>query len=265
MGSTTPLKTILRAFEVIRVLTERGQLRPSDVAAELDVSRAMAHQYLVSLAEVGYVTHDDGQYGIGYRFLETGNQEKYRSWLFHAAIPAVTSLYEETGELTQLGVEENGEWVLLHRENERGEIGLSPYNGSRMPLHTHASGKAILAELPAERRNEILDTDRLAASTEKTITDPEELRRELQQISRDGYAVDWNEEEDGVGFVACPISIDGLSGSLSIVGSATRVQRAEYSEYLVNELKAAVDDVYVQHRRMVEHGPSEPVDSFGNV
>ncbi|WP_160140723.1 IclR family transcriptional regulator [Haloarcula mannanilytica] len=261
MGSTTSLKTILRAFEVIRILDEEGEAQPSDIAAKLGTSRATAHQYLVSLAKVGYVSQNDGRYDISYRFLETGNQKKYRSWLFHAAIPALMALHEETGELSHLGVEEDGEWVLLHRETDQRETGLSLYSGSRLPLHTHAAGKVILAELPKERRDEILDEHELFASTDQTITDADELRHRLRQVSQNGHAVDWNEETSGIGFVACPITIDGQVGSISVVESATRLRREEYREYLVDELKAAADDIRDQYRRMAEHGPPQPDSS----
>lgn len=208
MGTTAPLKTVLRAFEVVRILDEREGATPSEVAAELDVTRATAHDYLVSLTEAGYASRDDGVYRTGYRFLQTGNRRKYRSWLFRASTPAMVGLYEEVNEPVQLDVEENGEWVLLHLEDERDSIGISPYAGFRTPLHTRASGKVILAELPDERRDEILGEGSLDASTDETITDPTALRRELDQIARDGYAVDWDQEATGIGFAACPISVD---------------------------------------------------------
>ncbi|GAA0728097.1 DNA-binding IclR family transcriptional regulator [Halorubrum trapanicum] len=259
---TTPLKTVLRAFDVIRILNEEGEAQPSQVAAELGTSRATAHQYLVSLAEVGYVTQENGRYDVSYRFLETGNQKKYRSWLFHATVPALAALHEETGEPAHLGVEEGGEWVLLHRENERRETGLSLYSGSRLPLHTNAAGKVVLTEITTDRRDEILDEKRLYASTEQSITDRDELRRELEEISTQGYAVDWNEEANGTGFVACPITIDGYVGSISIVESATRLRRMEYRKYLVDELQAAADDIQDQYRRMSEHGPPQQGNPF---
>ncbi|MFC6825017.1 IclR family transcriptional regulator [Halopelagius fulvigenes] len=151
MGSP-PLKTVSRAFEVLRILDEREGARPSEVASELGVTRATAHDYLVSLAEVGYVSRDEGLYEVGYRFLQLGNRKKYRSRLFYASIRSAVDLYRETGELVQIGVEEQGEWVLLHAETDRGRVGPSPYSGFRTPLHTHAAGKVILAGFSEERR-----------------------------------------------------------------------------------------------------------------
>ncbi|GAA0307532.1 DNA-binding transcriptional regulator KdgR [Halarchaeum salinum] len=245
---------MLRAFEVVEILEERQGARPSEVASALDVTRATAHDYLVSLAEVGYVTREDGYYDIGYRFLETGNRKKYRNWLFHASSHTLHELYEETGERVVLGIEEEGDWVLIHIESDRENVGLSPYSGRRTPLHTHAAGKVILAELPDDRRAKILEDGALAASTERSITDPAELRRELDQIVEDGYAVDWEEHDSDTGYAACPIVIDGMvRGSVAVVGPASRFRREEYREYLVGELRAAAETIRIERTHLLEH------------
>ncbi|RDI69940.1 IclR family transcriptional regulator [Halopelagius longus] len=265
MGSP-PLKTVARAFRVLQVLDEQEGARPSEVAAELGVTRATAHDYLASLAEVGFVSRNDGLYELGYRFLQLGNRKKYRGRLFRASIRSLVDLYRETGELVQLGVEEQGEWVLLHAETDRGRVGPSPYSGFRTPLHTHAAGKVILAEFSEERRNELLDGDSLPAVTEQTTTDPATLRRELDRIADDGYAVDWDEQAVGVGFVACPLTVDNETvGSISIGGPTSKFQREEYRETLVRKLEAAADDISVTYRQLLNRRSPLPTDSFENI
>ncbi|MFC6825018.1 IclR family transcriptional regulator domain-containing protein [Halopelagius fulvigenes] len=97
------------------------------------------------------------------------------------------------------------------------------------------------------------------------MTDPATLRRELDQIADDGYAVDWDEQAIGVGFVACPLSVDDVLGSISVGGPTSKLRREEYCETLVRKLEAAADDICVTYRQLLNQRSPLPEDTFENI
>lgn len=246
---TVPLKTIVRAFDVLDILERKREAGPTEVARELGVTRSTAHDYLVTLEETGYVVNDEGSYRIGYRFLGRGNRLKYRTRLFSTARVVVEKLSAETDERAQLGVEESGDWILLHHESDVTSVNMGDYPGLRTPLHTHAAGKVLLTHLPDDRVEEILTTGELEGVTEHTVTDAAELRSELDRIAKDGYAVDWNEQVIGIGFVACPLVVrEELVGSVSVGCPTGRLQDREYRDALIRHVKTAADEIVVNYR-----------------
>jgi len=265
-SDTTPLKTVLRAFEVVDILQEKDGGTPSEVATELGVTRATAHDYLVSLETTGYVVGENGHYQLSYRLLQQGNQHKYRSHFFHAAIEPMVNLHSETSEITHIGIEEGGEFVLLHNINDTKLDGKTPYSGFRQPLYTHASGKVLLAEMPDEHRENILDSISLDSITDQTIVDRTELMNQLEQITQDGYAVDWDEQIKGIGFVSAPVKVnDELLGSVSVHGSTSKFQREEYQESLINSVRATADQIQINYQQLRGSGIPPSVDTFNTV
>ncbi|MBP1954679.1 DNA-binding IclR family transcriptional regulator [Halarchaeum rubridurum] len=247
---TGSLKTVERAFDVVDVLGRLGSAGPAAVADELDVTRSTAHDYLVSLAEAGYVSREDGTYRLGYRFLQRGSRVKYGEQFFRASRAPLADLASETGEIAQIGVEEAGEWVLVHAEHERRLACMGPYPGMRTPLHTHAGGKVLLASLPEARRDRLL-ADPLACRTEQTTTDAGALRRELERIAEDGYATDADEQSVGIGFVACPVTFDGtVLGSVSVACPSGRLKRPGYCGELEGQLNAIADEISINYREL---------------
>ncbi|WP_435064392.1 IclR family transcriptional regulator [Halobaculum sp. EA56] len=248
-GDTTPLKTVVRAFDVIDVLERERSAGPSTVAAELGVSRATAHDYLSTLESTGYVINDDGSYRIGYRFLGLGSRLKYRSVLFNAARAPLRKLSEETGDLCQVGIEEDGEWVLLHNDGDTSTVDMGTYPGLRFAIHTQAAGKVMLAYLPDERVEEIIERHGLDPVTEHTITEPEELRAELDRIREDGYAVDSDQQDVGVSIIAAPILVQGdIVGTVSIACPTGRLGNDEYRRTRIRAVAETADEVSLNYR-----------------
>ncbi|WP_162524349.1 IclR family transcriptional regulator [Halobellus captivus] len=248
-SDTVPLQTVSRAFEVLDLLEREREAGPAKIAALMDVNRSTAHDYLVSLEATGFVVREAGKYRIGYRFLQRGSRLKYRNRFFHSSDIVLGKLSEQSGELAQLGQEESGEWVMLHEEGDITSVQTGTYPGFRTPIHTHAAGKVLLGNLPEPRIEEILSVDELEAVTEHTITDPAALRDELQQIREQGYAIDHEEQVVGIGFVACPVIEDGeLLGSVSVACPTGRLQQDEYRENLIQNVRAAAEEISVNYR-----------------
>ena len=244
-----PLRTVRRAFEVLHLLRDRGTLGVSEMAEQLSLPKSTVHDYLRTLRELGYVVNEDGTYRLGFRLLELGGQAKHRNRLFQVARPELERAAEATGEVVSLNVAERGEFVVLHAAFGERALRLGIYPGLRIPLHTHAAGKVLLAGFDADRVNRIVDRRGLAPRTDYTITDRDDLDAELEAIAERGYAVDSNEQVVGMGVVAAPITIgDRVIGSIGIVCPTDRLRDEEYRSDLVREVQKSANVVAVNYQ-----------------
>jgi len=246
---SAPLRTVERAFEVIDVLRRVDGAGPAELAERMDLPKSTAHDYLRTLEETGYVVREDGHYRVGYKLLSVGGYLRNQSRFFHSARPELRRLADETGELPNIAVEENGECVVLHAVKGEQSLDLGIYPGLRTPMHSHATGKVLLANLPADRIEALLAMERLEPVTGETITDPETLRAEFDRIREVGHAVDWDEQVVGMGTISVPIIVDNdLVGALSLSGPTGRIQNEDYRADLVQGLREAANTITVSYK-----------------
>lgn len=246
---TGTLTTVRRAFDVLNLLWELDGATPSELAREMDLPDSTVYDYLRSLAETKYVTSEDGEYRLSSYFLTVGGEMRYRNRLFQVAKPEMRRVARETEQLVGLTVENDGVAVILHQEGGSQALSLGTYPGAATPLHTLATGKAILAHLPDERVAEIIDERGLEQRTEQSITDPDDLLAELDEIRHDGYAVDWDEQVVGMGMAAVPILIEEeVLGSFGVVVPTGRITDDEYQANLLRKLEELANTVTINYR-----------------
>lgn len=250
MTDATPsMSSVLRAFDVIHTLWEVNGAGPSEIARQMDLPKSTAHVYLQTLQETGYVVNEGGEYRLSNRFLSMGSRIKHRNSLFQVSEFKLRELAMDTGELVTLVIEEAGRSVILHKESGTRSLELGLYSGMVTPLHSNATGKAILAYLSEDRRDEIIDSQELEQLTGETITDEDALRAELETVRRDGYAVDWDQQVIGMGLVGAPIVIDDrLAGAVGIACPTGRIKDESYRTELVQNLQGTIDSISIKYR-----------------
>ena len=77
--------------------------------------------------------------------------------------------------------------------------------GSRIPLYCSGVGKALLADLTDQEIGEIWKNSRIRKLTPRTITELPVLMERVEQVRKDGYAVDDEENEEGVRCIAASL------------------------------------------------------------
>ncbi|WP_425433234.1 IclR family transcriptional regulator [Haloarcula nitratireducens] len=155
----------------------------------------------------------------------------------------VTELAEETGELANLLVEQHGKGVYFHCAHGVDAVKTDSYIGQRVYLHNTGLGNAILAHLPRERIEEILDRHGMPATTENTITDLEELFSHLERVREEGVAFDDEARVKGLRCVAVPIvnNNDTVEGAIGVSGPTSRFQDERFREELPAKLKSVAN------------------------
>ncbi len=247
--STPSLTSVQRVFEVIHLLWETNGAGPSEIATRMEIPKSTAHVYLRTLESTGYVVNQNGEYSLSYKFLSTGSRIKYRSRIYQVSKLELKRLTEATGELVTLVIEEAGQSVILHEEFEDQSLELGIYPGMTLPSHSHAPGKAILAHMSDERLEEFLETRGLPQVTDHTITDRGTLLDELEDIRQQGYAVDWDQQVNGMGLLAVPIIVEGeLKACLGIAVPTGRMKNESYQRTLLQEAEESADTIRIKYR-----------------
>lgn len=220
VASTETLLSILEALEA------SGGARVTDLAGEIGMADSTVHSHLSTLKANGYVVKEGDIYQLGSRFLRFGEHVRNRRKAYEMAKPKVKMLAEETGERCQFIVEEHGRGVYLHRETGSRAVWTDSGLGKRIYLHATAAGKALLAALSDESVKEIIEQWGMPALTTNTITEPDELRKELTMVRERGYATNREENTDGLHAVGVTVhgENDKVVGALSISGPSHRMK-----------------------------------------
>lgn len=233
------IRSVQRALDVLQLLAqeEGGELSASEISRRLKLPQSTVFRLLVTLGAERFVAQNplNGKFHPGVTCLTLGNAFLAHSDLRQVAIPCLERLRDETGETVHLAVLDRDEVVYLDKLAGLHPIGLmSSRIGGRAPLHCTGVGKALLAALSEQRLMELLVPSRLKRYTPNTVVEPSKLIDELAVVRGQGYSIDNQEHEPGVGCIATPVFDDrGVAGAISIAGPADRVLGEAYRERFV--------------------------------
>jgi DNA-binding IclR family transcriptional regulator len=227
MGAKGRNSTADRAIDVLLLFDERRPaLSAVDVSERLAMPRSTTYRYLQSLRTYGLVEEDSAGSGfrLGPRVLELARVARKGLGISEVALPHMRELAASTGEATLLTRRSGQQVVCLERVESTHRIRLSYERGQVLSPHAGASAKVLLAWLPPDAVQHLFRGE-LTRYTDRTITDPAELRLQLDRIRAAGYAVSEGEVDEGVRGIAAPIfGSDGqVVAGLSTVGPAFRI------------------------------------------
>jgi DNA-binding IclR family transcriptional regulator len=203
-----PIKVLDKALSVLELLLRQGSdMNITEMSEKLGFYPSTTHRLLDTLKYWGYVEQDfhTQKYQLGLKVLELGMTKLHKMDLVREATPYLEELVNQYNETVHLGALEKGEVMYLAKKESSQTIRMISYVGKRAPLHCTALGKVLLAYLPEEERRKILEGKQLPRLTERTITDKEELEKNLEQIKKQGFALDNEENEKDVCCMAVPI------------------------------------------------------------
>jgi IclR family transcriptional regulator, KDG regulon repressor len=227
--------TLLKGLAVLEALVQRdGSASPSELAAQLKLTRSNTHRLLNTLVTAGFATVEDGRYAPSLRTWELGNRIIGRYDVRVLARPAMEWLARETREdvrLTTLDVSRI-EVVFIEKIESPHVVRTFTAIGSRLPAQSTASGRVLLAHQDPKLIRQ--SSRKLKPLTRWTIIDPAEFVEQLGRIRRDGYAVNAREYSERVISIAAPIvAPDGAAvASISIAAPADRVSPATSRKFI---------------------------------
>ncbi len=225
-SSSSPLvQSVDRALSVLTVLARSGETGVSEIARELGVHKSTVFRLVATLEAHDLVEQhsERGKYRLGVGILRLAGATSARLDVVQEARPIERQLAAKTGETVNLAI--LSETAALYIDQIAGPSALQPHNwvGQHVPLHATSNGKVLLSELPAEEV--AVHLPRLKAFTAHTVTSRAELRQQLLEVKRLGYAVVVDELEVGLTAIAAPVrdAHGDIIASLSVSGPTFRI------------------------------------------
>jgi DNA-binding IclR family transcriptional regulator len=228
------VQSVQRAAALLEAIAASAEPRTAPELAELcALNRSTAWRILATLEEEGLVEREAGRYSIGHAVARLAAAAT--DALPRIARPHLEELAKRTGETVSLAVPRRLRLVYVDQV-QAPHVMAADWLGRAVPLHATSTGKALLAFLPQDEIEAAL-TPSLQRFTDRTITDPAELRAELERTKRRGHAVSRGELETGLWGASAPIrdregrpvavvSVWGAEGRLKSKGRLDELGRA---------------------------------------
>lgn len=203
---TRPVPSATAALQVLRFLSLFPAPVPAArIASELGLPRSSVYHLLHAMAAESFVVHypDDRSWGVGVSAWEVGLGFTRQEPLARLARVPITRLVDDLGLSAHLAALYGSDVVYLVEERAVGRARLVTDVGVRLPAHLTASGRAILAALPAAQVRALYPApDRLVLRTGSGPRTLADLRTILARVRRIGFAEEDSEVSAGFGSVA---------------------------------------------------------------
>jgi IclR family transcriptional regulator, KDG regulon repressor len=216
------IQSLARGLKILELLGQaQDGISITELAAHLGVDKGSASRLVATLASYRYAEKDaqTRRFHLGPQVVSLSRSVLARLPLRQAAKPFLHQLMERTGECAHLAVPAQGKVLYIDQVESPATLRVNAQVGTMNPLHCTALGKALLAfgdlEIPPV----------LESYTPHTLTNPGRLRKALERVRDQGYAVDDEEFDLGVRCIAVPV-FDfraKVAGSIGISGPATRM------------------------------------------
>ncbi|MFZ0502079.1 MAG: IclR family transcriptional regulator C-terminal domain-containing protein [Chthoniobacterales bacterium] len=226
-------------------LRDPDALTLSEVAERTGLARAVVRRFLYTLVQLGYVTTDGKYFRLTAKILDLGF-----AYLSSFSLPKIAERFleevtHETKESSSASVLDGQDIVYVARVQTRRIMSVSIGIGSRLPAFCTSMGRALLANLPPEALEHYFKIAVLSRFTERTICQPELLRKELKTVARQGYALVDQELEIGLRSLAVPIFSRGgkAVAAINIGTQAPRTSKTDLLQHFLPILQRAAKNI----------------------
>lgn len=205
MEDKNPIQVADRLFGALELLAEHGSASVQEVSTYLELNKSTAHRVLNSLVYMGYAKQNEesGRYEPSLKIVDIANKTMKHVDIVQVVHPYLHKLMELTNETVHFVERDGIDAVYIDKvESYRNGIQLVSRIGSRIPLYCSGVGKAIAASLEDHEVEELWNKSHIKPLTPYTITDFDSFKKELADIRKKGYALDNEENENGVRCIA---------------------------------------------------------------
>ncbi|WP_226042858.1 IclR family transcriptional regulator [Natrinema sp. DC36] len=231
------IRSVEIAFKILDTVRKNDQISVTELAETLGHSKSTIHSHLRTLESQEIIVRSGNGYRLSLQVLDMANDVRDQVANYDVIVNEVDELANETKEISQFGLEEHMKVSYLYKARGNQAVETASRAGGKQPMYSTSLGKAILAFLPADRREAIVDNTTFTRKTATTITDPGGLYEELDRITERGYAIDDEENIEGLRCVAAPVKSEKtVLGAISVTGPASRIT----DDYLHGELAESV-------------------------
>ena len=222
------IQSIGRAFAILEeVARHRDGIGLADLSKRVGLHNSTTFHLVKTMVSLGYIRQlkESKRYRIGRPLFALAASALDEKEMVSMATPVLDELSRQTGESSHFASRMSDAVVVMARTPGPGAFQLTDRVGVVRPAYCTALGKVILAALLPDQLDRYLERVELKALTPKTVTNPQRLRREFQEVRRTGIAFDDGEFDKEVRCAAMPVhDFSGqVIGAIGISGPVWRL------------------------------------------
>ena len=221
------LQSIDRVVALLDMLSESDvPLSLAEICTRMGLHKSTAHRSLIVLERTSMIERTaEGRFRLGLKLYELGNRAVEQIDLRDRVQPFFRRLAMEVGETVHLSVLQKTKVVYLDKVEPNRRVCMTSKSGTSNPVYCTSMGKAMLAFLPDDLREEVLGKIKFTRFTSKTLCSREALLKSLERVKKRGFAIDDEEIEVGVRCVGVPIFDENRYpiAAVSVSGPASRI------------------------------------------
>jgi DNA-binding IclR family transcriptional regulator len=206
-----------------------------DLSAHLGMPKPSLYRFLVSFEHYGILQRCDNEsnWSLGYCLFIWGSHVPQVATLQQITRPFLRDLVSKTGETAVLTVYNNLEVICIDKIESKHTVRQELTVGERRVPYAGATSKIHMAYISEDEVNAIIQNG-LRKFTDKTVTDPDELKAQLARIRREGYSFTCEERDPGVWGLAAPIQDDmgRVVAAIGLIGLAFRLEKDMIPHYI---------------------------------
>jgi IclR family transcriptional regulator, KDG regulon repressor len=249
---THNIRSVERAIDILEVVKQKGKpVGVTEISQEIGLAKSTVYRLLETLLEKGMVNKDQttDTYTLGIKLLELAFSAS-TSWnLINLAMPYLEELRDKFNETISFAIKVGLSYCHIAEAVTHQEFRVNPILGRQYPLHWSGTGKAILANISDIERDEALKLAPTLRSTPNTITDPQVLIHQIEQIRKNGYAVSFSERAEGAAVIASPVcDKQGYAqAAICLVGPEVRLRNMDLHSTgkALQEMSHKIEMVYL--------------------
>jgi DNA-binding IclR family transcriptional regulator len=232
---TRSVPSLERGITILELIAgSRNGLAPGDLARQMGLPRSSVHCLLLTLERCGYLHRNErtNRYLLGAKIFQLANMALGGLEVRERAAPLLQQLARDTGLTVHLAILEQNEAVLIDKVEPLGRQKLATWLGKRMDVHCTSLGKALIAFLPEEEVERVIEERGLPRHNDNTIVSPRRLREELARVRANGFATDDEEDEIGARCIGAPVfdSSGGIAAAVSLSGTVAQITEANSAD-----------------------------------
>jgi IclR family transcriptional regulator, pca regulon regulatory protein len=206
LGEEDPafISALAKGLAILSLFTpERPKLTFSEICSQSELPRSSVNRFLGTLLGLDFIAFDEEtrRYMTGPRAMSLGMAALEAMDVRELVHPHLMLLFRRLDETVSYGVRDASEVVIADRVATRRVIAVELSIGARLPLHSTSMGRCLIAFLPEDAREALLQD----LSVRQALPAPERLRQAIERAHRDGYALSDEEFAPGLLSVAMPV------------------------------------------------------------
>lgn len=251
-----------RAHKVLKLIAEYpGKLKLTDICRQLSISKSTLFSLLNTMEQLHWIKKSESDtYSLGVHFGMMGHAFFSQFDLVDYFKQEAHGVRDRLNESVQLAVLEGDHIVYMAKMEAPTPVQMVSGPGVRFPAHATGLGKVLLAALSDERIDELYPDEKLPSITPYTLTTKTDLKKELDMIRQNGYAID--KEEGVVGFCCAAAAVKRSDGTVHAAVSVSMPAHHwdEKKDLAIQEIRRLANRLSFDQARRVsfEHQKGEP-------